>query len=1274
MSPIFDEIRASHLAEWARMHETAQWMPSLMVQLVGASGAKVTACRFLTHEETTTAGFDAVVEAKSAGLLVPKGTSAWELSKQQNAAGKVRGDAGKRKRNPGGLAPAKASLVSVTLRVWPSKKRKGRTVSAAANKKLEARRLQRAGGWRAATILDAVDLANALALAPGVGIWLSTVMGRKVHGACSLLSHWEDLASLRKPALPPAVFLAGRDKFTAELEAFMGAAPSHLPIYATSPEDLRDALAAWWKTRATQPTPAKPAVIVQSGDAWEYLRNQAHPLLLILSEEVEATAEQITAAVNHGHHVLSRVPVAMSDQRCHLPTFGRDTLAEALRVHGVDYRQAWRLASDADGSGVVFKRLLAGSAAQPPWARGANAAKLAPAVLVGAWDASLKGDRERVAEIFGLTYAKVEQSLKPHLDSNHPLLRQIGDQWRVVSRADAWHWLSPHLDLAACTRLAEAARQLLTETDPRFALKADERPFAALRGVTSHYSAELRLGLAEGLCLLALQPPPPLKGKATRLAMHTIGRCLPAPGRWQAWATLGGALPLLAEAAPDEFLRAVEADLKVAKPGTVALFGEGGDGVFSQNLWVNLMWALENLVWEPETITRTIDVLTALAARDPGGNTHPRPMGVLESCFAPGLPQCCLSVPERDTLLGRIFKQNAAVGWKLGVALLPRGRQFGSPSHRPKHRRVTEGPLRVTRDEFWNAVRNVIKRLLAAVGLDVAKWSPLIERLHEFPDDVFDLTVEEVKKLGTQLNATARADLRDILQRELIRHEFFAKKAKWVMPPARLAKIAAIVQELQPTDPVLASRWLFAAHHMEMPGTTMDTPHAEQQRVQETLQVEAIKQVLANGGLTELNRLAAMAHYPGVVGDLCARYKLLPAETDRTILPAYLEKPEMALVNFGYGYARARYLLDGWPWFAALKPEGWTPAALGKLSTMFNFEPATWNKFKDFGQAYADEYWRRTHPWAGNLSPTDVDTAVDELLRAGRPEAAIDCVSTARHANTAVSPRAVIAALVAYRDALNALPDPEDGPRRMTDGYRLTELIKFLHTATGLTPEQTNALAGLEWAFLLLLESSHVEAKTLVESMRCNPAIFFQFVEMCHVPDKNVEKKIKVKRSQAESNRAQNAYRLLASIGEVPGANGASVDEAALVAWVTELRRLAAEKDFVNSVEDQIGKLMAAAPSDSAGFWPCAPVARLLSEGGDIMLGAFRAEVFNNQGRHSGFTGFDADPGKERRDAIARLREHAGKLNLEFPIVAGCLRDVAGNLEHFLTEFVENDR
>lgn len=1272
MTPIFDEIRASHLVEWAKAHETAQWMPSLMLQLVGASGAKVKSCRFLTHEEITTGGYDGVVESESDGVLVPAGSSVWELSKQNNTLKKARDDSKKRKVGLEEPVPATATLVSVHMRVWPKKKVKRRFVSAGTAKRMEERALAKAGGWKATKIIDAGDLASALALAPGVAIWLSTVMGRRVGGACSLLSHFNDLSSLSKPALPPAVFLTGRSALVTDLDKFLAGSPGILSVQTASPDDLRDAIAAWWKTCAEKAPPPLSGIIVQTTAAWEYLRTIDRPMLLLLEDGVGATPEQITAAIGNGHFLVRRTS-EVSERHCRLPSFPSQELSQALVSAGIDPKRAWKLASDADGSGVILKYLLAGSAVPPPWAQGAGTVKLAPLVLIGSWDQSLKGDRERVAKIFGQPYPKVEALLRGQLDSNHPLVRLSGDEWRVVNREDTWRWLSPHLNLATCTRYTEGAKQVLGEIDPRYTLEVEKRPFAMLHGIKETHSNLLRRGFAETACLLALRPPASFKTKSVYFGVGTAAGSFPRDGAWQHWASLGSALPLLAEAAPVQFLEAVEDDLKRDKPGTAALFGEGGDGVFGQHLCANLMWALEGLLWSPDTVSRAVDALARLAALDPGGNTFPRPSSVLESAFSPAFGQCCLNVGDRGKLLAKVFRKEPKVGWQLGIKLLPRGRHVGSSPHQPKFRAVLEGP-RPTWDDYWSAARQLIKLLLQAAGADLEKWRPMIEGMHQFPDDVFDLTIEEIKKLAAQLNAAKRADLCDVLRSEIQRHEYFAAKAAWAMPPAKLSKVAAVMADLQPTDPVLSNRWLFSrTHHMEVPGTNMDTPHDEQQRMLEKLQVEALRKVAGAGGLPDVLRLAKEAKYAATVGDLCARYRIVEADAD--ILPVCLEHGEESVVSFAYGYARGHYLMLGWDWFKALGPERWQPATLAKLSTMFTFAPATWDKFAEFGQAYADEYWQRAHPWTGELKTADIDRAVAEFLRLGRPDAAVDCVSSARYTKTPVTSASVLRALEGYRDKLQTLQANQEDALRVHDGYRVSELIKVLHVAKDLTPEQAQALAGLEWFFLPILETNMVTPKTLTDGIRQDPAVYLQFVKLIYVPDRNVDLGIKIERTEETSKRAQNAHNLLGSIQELPGSVGGVVNEAEFLAWLTEVRRLAAEAGYVKSVENELGQLLTLAPNDPEGFWPCAPVARVLNDSNTKeMLGAFRAEIFNNQGR----VGFmpshpDMNPTKERKAAIARLRDNAAKLNLEFPIVAACLRDVADDQERFVVDFLEKD-
>lgn len=91
------------------------------------------------------------------------------------------------------------------------------------------------------------------------------------------------------------------------------------------------------------------------------------------------------------------------------------------------------------------------------------------------------------------------------------------------------------------------------------------------------------------------------------------------------WRRIRGELRELAEAAPDQFLTALETDLEQAEPPVLELFeDEGNQGAC---LHADLLWALELLAWAPEHVGRVVLILAALAERDPGaiGPTAPTP-------------------------------------------------------------------------------------------------------------------------------------------------------------------------------------------------------------------------------------------------------------------------------------------------------------------------------------------------------------------------------------------------------------------------------------------------------------------------------------------------------------------------------------------------------------------------------------------------------------------------------------------------------------------------
>lgn len=1279
ITPIFDEIRARDLADWAGDAESERWMPSLLRLLALASGAKLRSCRFLTHEETNRGGWDGMVDAETEGFNVPAGLSAWEASKEKNVSGKAAGDAAKRSQDAGEVVRENCTLVHATLRVWPKKKagtksKKGKTkwLSSGEHKQAWEKAQARAGNWKSVRVLDAEDLAAGLARAPGVALWLAQVMRRNVVGASSLLHHWHTLSTLRSK-LTPTVFLAGRSRFVERMDKWITGPAVVLEVHTWSPDDLRDATAAWWAQRVSTNALPVSAVALRTFDAWSYLIKTQMPLLLLVEDGFDLSPEQLTAATAQGHYVLLRTTTAQPrGEDCVLGELGLDLLGEALRQTGIESGKAWQLARDAAGSGVVLKRLLAGRSAEPPWARGAAGAKLAPVVLVGDWDGSSPRDRDRVAAIFGLSYLKVEALLVPWARANDPLVRRTGDRWRVAGRVDAWRWLAGNLTAEHCTRYAKVAEEVLGEINPRYGLRPDDRHFAAIRGAVPLHSRRLHRALAETLCFLSLRAVE-LSGrtKMPAVARGVIAKVLASAADWRLWASLDYALVFIAEAAPDLFLKTMEDDLVRSEPATAALFGQAGDSFFGDNPHVEVMWALQSLLWEPRWIARAVDILVKLAARDPGGNTSPRPLDVLHSAFAAWLPQCGLDVKGRCRMLDRVFDANPVIGWKLLSSLLPRLHYAGSKTHRPQYRTPEAANEEVTIEEYWEQVGHITRQLVKAAGSDLKMWQTLIEEMHFFPDDVFELILSEIRKLGGSLDLVARASLWNSLHHEVVRHQYF-RKSDWAMLPPRLAKVSAVVAELEPTDPILLYGWLFGRNSLELPGTNMDTPYAEQQRLREEARVMALKKIVGAGGIELLEKFTLHVNEPNEVGYLSAKHRIW--DDAHRILPGWLEDPREKLRNFAYGYARARFQVEGWSWLETLNPPGWTPATLARLSTLFPFSRATWDRIAKLGPGFTDEYWKVAHPWAGEVAATDVEYAIGEFLRLNRPVGALDALESARYGKVAVSAETVLAVLEAVKHDYERATAAGEKRELPHGGHRITEVIGMLHAKADLTTEQGRKLEQLEWFYLPILES-HGAPKLLIERVRNDPAFFIDLVAMMYVTDETVAQRRRVERTEHESGRSRNAYRLLDSIRTLPGVTDGTMDELVFSNWISEVRRIAAERDYRRSCENQLGDMLLQSPIDPSGYWPCAGVCRLLTNCSSTeMTSAFLVAIFNNQGR-PGPIGRTFNPHKpnQRDEAGVRLREYASKLDLEFPVVAQLLRQAADEQDRIWEQMSRDD-
>src|SRR5208337_1131744 len=274
----------------------------------------------------------------------------------------------------------------------------------------------------------------------------------------------------------------------------------------------------------------------------------------------------IQKAQRSGHAVIFGGPVGGIPDPASAPlrTPRPYSLQTALEAAGYGEERARTLVQKSGGNLGSLLRCLQNLSLMPEWAENSAASELAIATVLGAWTESSMADRSIVEGLSGNSYGEwIGKMRDVALRPATPLTHRDGI-WRFIARYEGWHALGPRLYDEHLDRLYTATITVLGERDPRFDLPTNERYAAGIYGKVLIHSPVLRKGIAETLSLLGSYPNALISctfGKAEGTAILIVRKLL-ADSEWQHWASLNDLLPLLAEAAPGEFLAAVENALR----------------------------------------------------------------------------------------------------------------------------------------------------------------------------------------------------------------------------------------------------------------------------------------------------------------------------------------------------------------------------------------------------------------------------------------------------------------------------------------------------------------------------------------------------------------------------------------------------------------------------------------------------------------------------------------------------------------------------------------
>jgi Helix-turn-helix domain len=1230
-------VDGTQLGQWAITRDAQDGFPELVRRLLAATPS-ITNISIRSGDGVSVGGWDGRADSSGTKFL-PSGSLWFEFGVGGQPKSKADADYEKRRDKPEGATPAESVFVFMTPRRWSGAKG-------------WADRRRDEGVFADVRVVDADDLEGWLQATPAVHYWISERLGRRPRDAETLEQWWTRFQGRTDPALPAALFLAGRDAERDQMTQFLAGPPGIVAVQA----DWRDEAIAFMcaAIEATDEGAAiQPGLIVSSAEVWD--RTVAEPGRMTLMPLFDDP--DIASAQQGGHHVvlpLGRDQVA-GGAKLDLPRPSRMGAAEALEAAGVSSDRTYQLAALARRSMPSLIRKLARDTrfSRPAWSELPAASILAPLVLIGSWTPS-DADKEVVSRMVGEPYPVIERTLLHWLTTDDPPFVRPGTQWHLASSDEAFLVLRDALTQADLERWHEIAVELMVERDPTLDLPEDERPTAGIRGIGRDHSPVLRRGVAEGIAMVGAIGVDRLNDGASGAdhARHVVreifGRAN-GEASGQLWRSLADVLPLLAEAAPEGFLDAVHDDLDQDTPvlGTMFQDSDRGSWLYSSSPHTGLLWALETLSWSPDYLLAATRAMARLQVIDPGGRLSNRPLGSLQSVLVPWIRHTAASLEQKVKAIESICDEMPDVGWDLVLALWPTHQGISTPPASPHYRDWSPESKGVPISEWIEYIGHLVRLAIGLADARPERWAVLSERLGPLPPTDRDRLLGALDAFADPqaLGDEQRLALWDRLHHEIGRHQRFAS-AEWSMDANVLARMQTIADRLEPTASAERFAYLFD-WHPNLPDVDVDNFEAHEAKLLE-LRKQAVSETLATSSIDGLKSLAARSPVPGHLGwtvGMVASEDLTPE-----LLP-WLDSEDPKLQEVASSWAHQKLLSRGVPWLrdALAQPQASRAARRVALALNAAATSEVWDALADVDPVLSDAYWERMTAWS--VSPIDVARAAGELLAHGRPWIAVDLLAGTMHRPdeepTSMTPELVGEVLTA---ALAASPQEA---KTQSLGYELGLLLDFLE-ARGTDPA---ALAQYEFVFFHLLDH-HRTPRALFTALAREPSLFIDLASRVYRGKNEPERKL----DEREAALAQHAWWVIRHWRGLPGRrDDNTVDGEHLKAWVHNARLAFAESDRADIGDELIGQVLAASPPGSDGIWPTEPVREIIETiGSQNVESGVHTGVINDRGVTSRGV---FDGGKQEWDLAMQYREWSTQTATDWRRTSRVLRGLAESYE-----------
>lgn len=1242
--PSFLTIKAGQIEQWASNQiDPRSRFPVLLRKLVHSTCRDLRQVDFPGYDNAQRKGSDGFVEVGAATPWVPEGKSYWEFGTDQRPGAKAESDYKTRIDSVDPAERATSTFVFVTPRNWSGK-------TSWEKSKNEA------GDWKAVRAFDASDLEQWLEQSVPAQIWLAEQIALPISGFETLEEAWRRWANACEPSLTPEIFASSVEAYRVDFKAWL-ASPSerHFVVAADSKDEAIAFIACLFDNDDLRQFKDRAAVFTSPATLRTLVASLVPFIPIVFSEDTE---RELAGAHRRLHCIIFRPRNAVdTEANVSLDLLGYEAFRAALTSMAIDEGEFDQLSTKSGRSPTILRRLLSKNAAikTPAWAHEYDTTKtLVPIALIGTWHAESVADREIISYVADRPYETLEDDVARLLDYDDSPVWSAGRYRGIASKIDALFAIARIVTFAELERFFDAAEYVLSESDPAITLPEKDRWAAVLYNKKRDHSGALREGVCETLVILSVHGNGLFQTRLGFNVENRVGiliRKLMTPLSLESLLSQDSALPRYAEAAPEEFLRIIEEDLKRNNPVVLGLLKP----VDRESFWASpsrtgLLWALECLAWKAKNLPRVTRILAQLSLPKIDDNCLNKPVNTLESIFRSWMPQTAAPVEQRIKALELLARSFPDVAWQISLEQIKPGYRVGHYNYRPRWRSDATGAGRaVPRKEIYEFSRKALDLLFAWPAHDEKTLGDLVESLQGIPMEEQTKVWDLINQWSAAAGEAAKAELRERIRR----YAFTRSGRRRELEEKCHERARKAYETLQPLDPVIRHAWLFAKQWVqestgEFEGEDFDYLKRDEQI--DRLRREAMAEIWIGRGFDGIRECLYSSGAASTVGRYAA--SCITGEQQRVNFIQWCLCLDGELKNKSESCVQGFLCSVGdderTPVLRAVTV-GLPPGEQTRLFVCAPFHQTTWRLLDKYREDVRHGYWKAVFPTWGRHTAADLTEMIDRLLEAMRPRAAFHAV----HMDFADIETSRLKRLLRDVATVNAEPA---GHLRL-EPYHISEALDSLQGRAGVTRDD---MARFEFLFIDALGHTAHGIPNLESQIAESPEIFVQVVALAFKrSDAGKDPpEWRIKDPEQKVAIARAAHGLLDQIKKIPGTDqNGQIDAAKLRSWTKSVRSLCKKHARADIGDQCLGQLLARAPGAENDEWPCEAVCQVMEEeaapeiarGFEIGLHNSRGFVWRGEG------------GDQERELMMKYHARSETLRFDFPFVASAFDAIASS-------------